>query len=396
MDIYQQALAPAFNPDPGNHGIDSDMSMDEYRKHPGIAPSDLKKCMEDIRQKDGSRGHPTKLAADRLRQSYAEQEEEIPCWLREPEKKADHFVEGSLYHTMLMEPHKMESEVAVITEELKEDFIHQARERKREQEAPKKYNGNLTEAREWKKNNPGQEPSDLIKEEILALAQDRKVGEIKFHSGLQEYVDWKEQHDLAGKLVVHADQVEKTERMIDALYSLPSNSEVGEYLETIPKEEDRVENCLFATAQFSSSLDSIQLKGRPDWLVGDGDILDPKTTKSVHPDAFGKDVEFYGYDFSMAGYAVLSELLVDDIRAEEFGFPAKRVGFLAQEKFAPFLARIHWLPDEWLQYAKNRYRAEILRLCKAYSDGQWDTGLMQGGIQTLLPSVWKAKEIEGI
>tara|TARA_R110000772_G_C13297052_1_gene438543 strand:+ start:362 stop:1582 length:1221 start_codon:yes stop_codon:yes gene_type:complete len=392
----RDALTPVFDAEAPLHGAIAGMPMKDYRAAVGIAPSDLKKGSEDHKPSRGERGHLLKLAVSKLQQEFDTQGEKIPAWMDErPASKVFDF--GTAYHEMLLTPHSFQDSIAVVDDAMIAGFVAQAKERKAPAEA-KAFSWRIAPAREWKKANPDQEPTDFEKAEIMRVYQESKTADVKFHPRLTEYTEFVAKQESEGKIVIEQKTKDRLDKMIGALYDLPENSEVGEYLKSLPDEKDRMEVSLFANmkigGQSNEDLPTIQLKGRVDYIPGDNTILDPKTCQSCNFNDFGRDVESFGYDFSMAGYTVLSELLAETETAQRYGFPIKKVGFLAQEKTAPFLAKMYFLPEEWLDWAKRVYKNEVMRLCRSYQTNDWNGIDSKDGVQTLLPSPWRAKEIE--
>lgn len=103
-----------------------------------------------------------------------------------------------------------------------------------------------------------------------------------------------------------------------------------------------------------------ECKCRPD-VIGDGMIVDYKTTSSCENGAFERDARKYGYQLQAAMYR---EGLLQ-ARLQEFGF-----AFIAQEKTAPYAVRVYRCDPGWIDDGVEIYR-ELLDLyheCKTKNE----------------------------
>ena len=365
----------------GRDGLVTDMPMDEYRAHPGFAPSDLKKMDDRLGSPKSGRGHPLRLLRSKMAEGLDVQEEE---------ERKTHLVVGSYYHACLLEPETIERDYVVLTEDIKEDLVATAKERKKEG-APQEFSFRLKEAQQWRKDkgDPKAKPSDEEAQQILEAAQARFVGEINFHGKLTEFEEWQVEQKDKGLTWIFEHEKNEAQRMVDAIFNLGQNQEVAEYLEGMEKGRDRVEVSMFLTVEMPNGV-FIQLKGRPDILPRGEDILDPKTTTSVHPKDFPNQVSSFGYDISMGGYCWMSQQMEESgvISLEEatfYGFPKRRAGFLAQEKTAPYLAKIMWMDPQWLNYGASRYLELLSILAECYKTSRWTSEDFGSGEEVMLP-----------
>jgi hypothetical protein len=391
---YRKILAPCFPADE-SQGITEavkEMSMADYRRAPGFAPSDIKIASEEIGPRKW-RGHLTRVANDRLARWHEANDVDLPPGLQGSTKASADMQVGSVYHSLLLTPERFDAEYAILTPEILEGLKAERRERK-SADGPSKYSGRLAEAQAFKEEHGRLPETDEEKAAVMAEVAKRFDGDETFPQ--KEHERWVSEQVEAGREVIPASVKHHAECMIDALYRERENTEVGEYIKSLNLSPDRNEVSLFAVARLGNRDDSplIQLKGRPDVIPHGEDLIDPKTAICVHPDAFTYAVETYNYDLSMAGYSLLSDLLAGHESCEGFGFPKRRFGFLSQEKTPPYLARIHWLPEDWVEAMKRRYKTELMKIANLYRSGKWSGDLMAPQIGTLMPSPWKEKEIE--
>lgn len=369
-------LIEYFNPSTPRAEIVEGMPMAEYRAVPAFAPSDLK--LADVEQKNrGRRGHPQKMAeAIRARQAKTQEDDSTPA-------KDD----GTLYHLLVFEPHLFTQNYTVVTPEILSGLIESAKAR----HGVEKFNANLTEAKEWKAERVSlglsSEFTEQAKAEILAKADARKRGEVKFHPRLTEYTQWKETQEKAGKIVVWPETVQRLKDMADSLWTLPENRKEREYLEaTKAHAQDEVSLFLDLRLNLRDEDDAetpvtVRLKARPDSRRGyyspTGDLINLKTCRSVHREDFQDAVAKYHYYFSEGGYAYLLKHL---------GQPPDRVGYLAQESHAPYFAKMFWMPYELLNMGANQFYTTLLHVAKSWLSGDWSSAEYNGVLDAKNPN----------
>lgn len=156
--------------------------------------------------------------------------------------------------------------------------------------------------------------------------------------------------------VISAEDHESMRRMVIALMN---NPDVAETLEGT-----NLKDCE-ATALWAYKIPSgveFQLKARFDILCVDDALIDAKTCRTVSWRRFRGDVDRFGYDIQAAFY-------LDAAKA--VGHERKRFGFLAQEKTPPFLNCIHWMPDDWVKYARRKYRTTLSEIAENIRLNDW-------------------------
>ena len=104
-----------------------------------------------------------------------------------------------------------------------------------------------------------------------------------------------------------------------------------------------------------------ECKCRPD-VIGDGVIVDYKTTSSCENGAFERDARKYGYQLQAAMYR---EGLLQ-ARLQEFGF-----AFIAQEKTAPYAVRVYRCDPGWIDDGVEIYRELLDLYHKCKTKNEW-------------------------
>lgn len=215
-----------------------------------------------------------------------------------------------------------------------------------------------------------------IQDALYEQARDGKSKAKGFSTKLSSYLDWNRQQEEDGRKVVSVKQADELRRMRDAILS---NTDIAEWFEF---SESRLEVAVLAGHEFRDGR-QLQLKGRIDIVPPDDVLLDLKSCRCAHPREFARAVTNYALDIQAAFYIDL---------CRKNGLPKKRFGFLAQDKFPPYLACIHWLPDEWIRYGAARYRKILGDVGEAIRLNDWP------GYQTgvLEPPEWLKPALEAV
>lgn len=382
---FRDLVKANFNPDPPQNGAVAELPMDRYRSLPGLAPSDLKVASEDLGWKQ--RGHLSKLATSRLCDWCDANNAPYPPGL-EKRKKSSAFRFGDIYHGLLLQPAMARQQYIVMDDAVRAELVAKRIERKKTgKDWPTEFNPRWKESIAGKKA-AGRELDGNERAFILKARQDALLNEwSEYCDRSPETANWIDENQRAGKTLVSSELFQHASRMVEALYELKENTEVGEYMRELTLDTSNTEVSLFYEERYNDRQPSIQMKGRPDAIVPDG-ILDPKTAYEIHPDVFARTVEDFGYDVSMATYIYLTERLAGHETCEALDFPKKRAGFLAQMKSPPYLARIYWIPEDWLNFRKNEARVLYSQLAAIWGKGRWSGDLMKEQVQELLPSPW--------
>lgn len=105
-------------------------------------------------------------------------------------------------------------------------------------------------------------------------------------------------------------------------------------------------------------VDKIKIKIRPDKYCKDGILIDVKTTKNAHPDAFRRDCLTYHYDLQLAFYADMLE----KVTGTEF----KDVFIIAVENNYPYACQVYNCSEiGFIDIGRTRYQKamEIYKEC---------------------------------
>lgn len=218
-----------------------------------------------------------------------------------------------------------------------------------------------------------------IEQELFDKAKEDKACKAKgFSTKLKVYEIWKAKTNAMGLEVV-------TQAEADVLHemrrSLMLNQEV--YDELGACKSDQLEVSAFAGFEFQRGLHQgkkMQLKARFDIVPAGDALVDLKTARTAHPRQFAKQAYDLGYDLQASFY-------LDCANANKLA--KKRFGFLAQDKFPPYLSCIHWV-NGWLGHGRMRYTKILSDLADAITRDEWP-GYCSGELE---PPSFALAEIE--
>lgn len=261
--------------------------------------------------------------------------------------------EGRAFHALVLEPTSFKDRYRILDPELAESIFQEAK----------------SQAIAAKKK------SLIATAETLA---DFRAKGGKAFDKCQPMIDWLEGDS---REVVSADFAHNLESMVEAIHA---NADIMEELAGIKLADCEVSG--FSAHTFKDGEIAgkhLGLKARFDILcIGDA-IIDAKTCRSTSHRKFSADVARYGYDLQAAHYLKV---------ANANGLKKKRFGFLAQEKEQPHLNCIHWMPSDWLDYARIRHRKILSDIAENIRLGRWpgpETGMLR-------PPSYLESEIEAL
>ena len=239
---------------------------------------------------------------------------------------------GTLYHTFLLEPGEFKKSAAVLDGARKKQLF----------------------------------------EEALATGSKAKG----FSKLLGSYKAWKHQAEAQGLTIVDERTIAKMEDMRETLWR---DKEIQDELADVEKSEVSV---YFGLPVSGSKMEApfVQCKARLDAYYP-GVILDLKTCRSAHPLEFSRQIPKMGYDTQLAWYRIAAKCA---------GLDVSRVGFVAQEAAFPYLGALHWMPDEWMSYARKEVMRIFFDFAKCLQSGHYP-GYGNG---TIMPPQWMEETIE--
>lgn len=134
-------------------------------------------------------------------------------------------------------------------------------------------------------------------------------------------------------------------------------------------------------AEISIVDDEAGEKVRLDYVNGQGDIIDYKTTISAHPEKFGLHALKMGYWLKMA--------MQYDLFEKAYGQKPNRTILLAQSKKVPYIPQAYELEKWQLDIGREQYRAakRLYEACK--QSGIWTA--YGGGVRPLEAPGWALK-----
>jgi hypothetical protein len=187
--------------------------------------------------------------------------------------------------------------------------------------------------------------------------------------GFTTSTPYKEWMEGDSREVLSLDDAEMLSAMTAAIWE---NPDVATELEKATLEDCEV--TALAPYKFHGG-EQMQLKARFDIVTPDA-IIDAKTCRSTNAEAFARDCEKYGYDIQAAFYLHV---------ANAAGLKRERFGFLAQEKTAPYPNCIHWMPEDWLFYCRERFKTILADIADAIRSNAWpnpETGILEPPYRT--------------
>lgn len=218
-----------------------------------------------------------------------------------------------------------------------------------------------------------------IEDELYAEAMlDKKCRAKGFSVKLGTYERWKEKQELAGKEVLTQASFDVLQEMRRALLL---DSEIMDELGAC--KSDQLEVSGFAGFEFKRGPHAgkkIQLKARFDLLPDSDALIDLKTARTASPQKFAKQAYELGYAIQMAVYGDVANANSQN---------KNRFGFLAQDKFPPYLPCLHWV-DGWINYGRQRYTKILSDLADAITSNKWP-GYQSGQLE---PPSYAMDEIE--
>jgi hypothetical protein len=219
------------------------------------------------------------------------------------------------------------------------------------------------------------ELTEEIEQRLFADALACKSKAAGFSQRLGTFIAWKADREAEGKAVVTRDEAQMLRDMRDAIFANPDVSEWFDF------KEAKLEVSFFSGWKAGDA--QFQMKGRSDTVPPGDSIIDLKTARTAHPEEFARVAWRLGYHIQASFYIDL---------ARKNGLDKKRFGFLAQDKFPPYLACIHWLGDDWIRYGRVRYTKILLDIADAIRRNDWP-GYRSG---ELMPPSWAQTEIESV
>jgi hypothetical protein len=200
----------------------------------------------------------------------------------------------------------------------------------------------------------------VIEDELFQKAKEDKACKAKgFSTKLKVYEEWKAKTVAMGLEIITQTEFDVLQ---DMRRSLMLNQEVFSELGSC--KSDQLEVSAFAGFEFKRGpyVDrKMQLKSRFDIVPAGDALIDLKTARTAHPREFAQQAYRLGYDLQAAFY-------LDCANAN--GLRKKRFGFLAQDKFPPYLSCIHWV-NGWLGHGRVRYTKILSDLADAITRDEW-------------------------
>lgn len=170
-----------------------------------------------------------------------------------------------------------------------------------------------------------------------AQAKGREIITLEEHETLLRIQDRVRNHPIAGRLLADgvAEQSYYSKRTLNVV-----DNETGEI--------QQVEETL---------------KCRPDWMTGNGVMVDLKSTDDASPDGFGRSVVNYRYYIQPPWYG--------DILEELYGEPPAAFVFIAVEKSWPHAIGVYFATIDQIELGRAHYRKDLNQIAECKARNLW-------------------------
>jgi len=166
-------------------------------------------------------------------------------------------------------------------------------------------------------------------------------------------IDWWDDFNQAnaGKTILDAEDYKTCLAMRDAVHI---HSSAGRLLQG-----GRSEQSFYCIEEETGEL----IKCRPDYLRGDGGMVDVKTTEDASPAGFAKSVVNYRYYVQAPWYT--------DIPLRLYGEIVPYFVFVAVEKKRPYAVATYFVENEQLDVGRERYMKDLRLIAECKQAGNW-------------------------
>jgi hypothetical protein len=340
-------LAPFFAPG-GKSCLIPDMHASEYRAVPGINPSLVKKvrssglyaALADMRRED----HLARGLADPYL-SLHKRSEGTPA----------HFEIGTLIHSLVLEPDKIDRDYAVVSDSMLRDIMAAAKGRLA---AELVYNANWSEAKAWKSAHGVNPASDAEKAEVIASRVVNLLAGEKA-SEQPEFIAWSAEQKAINKTVIWQSRLDQIRNVVDRALSYPVNRQVFELL---GNQGALIEPSIFGV------LDAARTKGRADFVTAP--VLGSVKTlgKGKRLEAFDRETALLGYDIAEGAYIGM---------LRDCGVKIDYVVYLVLETEIPYRS-VSWVESlnasegKRFEWGEDQFRRTVAEMAKAHETGVLD------------------------
>lgn len=161
------------------------------------------------------------------------------------------------------------------------------------------------------------------------------------------------QEENVGKTLITSSVYSKARGMRDSVFSHPLASS---YL----SKPAMAEQSIFWT--WSADI-PLRCRIRPDWIRGDGVLVDLKTTKSVRAASFLKSIELFRYHVQAGFYS--------EGYKQAYGEYPKEFVFVAVEKIPPYHVGVFKLDPESIRLGWAQAKLDLKKAMRLFETGQW-------------------------
>lgn len=138
----------------------------------------------------------------------------------------------------------------------------------------------------------------------------------------------------------------------------------------------------YAEYSMIGELMGVEVKTRPDLITSAGGIVQYKTTRSCHPDDFGRNVDSYGY--------LLKAALEWSCFTQAYGQEPAYYIFLAQEKEAPYVWKPYAIDSDALAIGRVQLESALAYYERCLKSDTWTA--YGSDIENLILPEWLKKQ----
>lgn len=210
--------------------------------------------------------------------------------------------------------------------------------------------------------------SEII-EDIL-----REKPETKKPRATKAYKETVEMWESKGRKVLAEEHFEMMRTFVDKVYKHPKAKNI--------LSNGRPEQCIYARDPETGLL----LRGKADFLLSDGIIVDIKTTSNAAPEEFSKSIWNYRYHVQAAFYLHLCKLA--------FGAHFKNFIWICLDKQKPYDVAIYTPDEGTLDFGQKMFEKNLRELAHCFDKDKWPG--FPNSIQSIALPAWAWNKAEDL
>ncbi len=182
------------------------------------------------------------------------------------------------------------------------------------------------------------------------------------------------EYESNGKTILKDEHFEMMRKMVDAVYTHPRAKNM--------LSNGMAEKCLYAKDPETGLI----IRGKADFILIDGIIIDVKTTADASPEQFSGSIWNYRYHVQAAFYLHLAKLAI--------GAQFKDFVWICLEKKKPYDLAIYTPDAGTLDYGEQMFKKNLNELAKCYEKDVWPG--YSSNIEPISVPHWAWNKAEGL